>query len=133
MMAATKGSTTQTENDNAERGMLGSLGSSAQDAVGVVRTTAERAAARLPEVAANAQVAARDTQRTLETMPSQALVVGTSFSLGLAAGLFIGGANRLLVGLALAPAGAMAMTILGRESDTPSAVTAATRRTAADS
>ena len=118
-MAATKSSTSQTENGAAERGMLGALGSNAQDAVGVVKDTAEKAAARLPEVAANAQVAARDTQKALDAMPSQALIVGTSFSLGLAAGLFIGGANRLLVGLALAPAGAMAMTILGRDDEAP--------------
>ncbi len=130
-MAATKSSTTQAENGAADQGKLGALGANAQDAVGVMRDTAERAAARLPEVAANAQVAARDTQRALETMPSQALVVGTTFSLGLAAGLFIGGANRLLVGLALAPAGAMAMTMLGRDDDSTS-VASVKRRTTAD-
>jgi hypothetical protein len=128
-MAATKSSTTQTENGADERGMLGALGSNAQDAVGVVRDTAERAAARLPEVAANAQVAARDTQRALDAMPSHALVVGTSFSLGLAAGLFVGGANRLLVALALAPAGAMAMTILGRDDEEPTTTTSTRRAT----
>lgn len=129
-MAATKSSTTQAENESDERSMLGALGSSAQDAAGVVRDTAERAAARMPEVAANAQVAARDTQRALDSMPSQALIVGTSFSLGLAAGLFVGGANRLLVVLALAPAGAMAMTILGRNDETP---TTTARRSASNS
>lgn len=127
-MAATK-SSSQTENGADEHGMLGALGSNAQDAVGVVRDTAERAAARLPEVAANAQVAARDTQKALDAMPSQALIVGTSFSLGLATGLFVGGANRLLVALALAPAGAMAMTMLGREDAAPTTG----RRTAASS
>jgi uncharacterized membrane protein YdbT with pleckstrin-like domain len=87
----------------------------AQDAAEMVRSSAERAAARLPDAVAGAQGAARDTQRALESMPSQALVMGTSFSLGLGVGLFLSGANRLLVTLALVPAGAMALTMLGRE------------------
>ncbi len=87
---------------------------SAQDAAELVRTTAEKAAAKLPDVASTAQDAARDTQRRLDAMPNQALLVGTSFSIGAAAGLFIGGSNRLLVVLALAPAAAMALTMMNR-------------------
>lgn len=110
-----------------------SVMSGAQDAAEKVRVTAERAAARFPDAMAGAQVAARDTQKTLESMPNQALVIGTSFSLGLGIGLFVSGANRLLVALALLPAGAMAMTILGREEDEAgsSAGSTATRRQAA--
>jgi len=93
-----------------------SVAESAQDAAELVRTTAEKAAARLPEVAATAQDAARDTQRKLDQMPNQALVIGTSVSVGMAAGLFLGGANRLLVALALAPAAAMAMTMVNRDA-----------------
>ena len=89
--------------------------STAQDAAEMVRLTAERAAARLPDAFAGAQVAARDTQRALEQMPNQGLVIGTSFSVGLGVGLFVSGANRLLVALALLPAGAMALTMLGRD------------------
>ncbi len=48
-------------------------------------------------------------------MPNQGLVVGTSFSIGLGVGLFMSGANRLLVLLALAPAAAMAATLIARE------------------
>src|SRR5687768_18202503 len=104
--------------DEAKEAAVGVMGS-AQEAAGKVRLTAERAAERLPEAVAGAQVAARDTQRLLGEMPNQTLVVGTSFSLGLAVGLFLTGFNRLLVVLALAPAAAMAATLLARESETP--------------
>lgn len=87
----------------------------AQDAAEKVKVSAERAAERLPEAVAGAQVAARDTQRVLDDMPNQALIIGTSFSLGLGVGLFLTGSNRLLVLLALTPAAAMAATLLSRE------------------
>jgi ElaB/YqjD/DUF883 family membrane-anchored ribosome-binding protein len=85
----------------------------AQDAL---RSSAEKAAERLPEAVAGAEVAARETQKVLGEMPNQALVIGTSFSIGLGVGLFMTGSNRLLVLAALAPAAAMAATLLGRES-----------------
>ncbi|CAN5843185.1 hypothetical protein BH24CHL6_BH24CHL6_16290 [soil metagenome] len=85
----------------------------AQDAL---RSSAEKAAERLPEAKAGAEVAARETQKVLGEMPNQALVIGTSFSIGLGVGLFMTGSNRLLVLAALAPAAAMAATLLGREN-----------------
>ncbi len=113
-------SQSQTENQsdteqNGSRGVSAAVMNATQDAAGLVRSTAELAAARLPDAVAGAQVAATETQRRLDEMPSQALLIGTSFSLGLGVGLFVTGANRLLVGLALAPAGAMALTMFGRE------------------
>lgn len=92
----------------------------AQDAAEKVRQSAERAAERLPDAVATAQVAARDTQKALEDMPNQALIIGTSFSLGLGVGLFLTGFNRILVLLALAPAAAMAATLVSRESNAQS-------------
>ena len=111
----TTGSKTSTTNtdQNGAKGVL----AGAQDAAEIVRATAERAAERLPEAVAGAQVAARDTQRALERMPNQGLVIGTSFSLGLGVGLFMSGAHRLLVVLAMAPAAAMAATLLARDED----------------
>jgi hypothetical protein len=88
---------------------------SVQDAADYARNTAERAAARLPEVAANAQGAARDTQKALDQMPNQALLIGTSLSLGFAGGLFLAGTNRLLVAIAAAPAIAMGLTMMNRD------------------
>jgi pantoate kinase len=86
----------------------------AQEAADIVKSTAERAAEYWPEAVAGAQTYARDTQKALEKMPNQGLVIGTSFSLGLGVGLFMSGANRLLVLLSLAPAAAMAATLLSR-------------------
>ena len=101
--------------DSGARQPLDAVISGAQGAADAVRQTAAQAAARLPDAVASAQVYARDTQRTLDAMDEQTLLAGTTFSLGLAIGLFISGAHRLLVAAALVPAGAMALTLLGRE------------------
>jgi hypothetical protein len=114
-----KTSTGSTDNGKG-RGAVGVL-SNAQDAAEMVRTTAASAAEKLPTAMAGAQTAARDTQRALEKLPNQGLVVGTSFSLGLGVGLFMTGANRLLVLVAMVPAVAMAATLMGRDEDTASA------------
>ena len=50
----------------------------------------------------------------------EVLAVGTSLSLGLAMGLLLGGANRLLVILALIPATAMGFTLFDRHGGTRS-------------
>jgi hypothetical protein len=86
----------------------------AHEAAELVKSTAERAAEYWPEAVAGAQTYARDTRKALDQMPNQGLVIGTSFSLGLGVGLFMSGANRLLVLLSLAPAAAMAATLLSR-------------------
>jgi hypothetical protein len=117
--SSSKAGTTTAERNGAKNGPMGVL-AGAQDAAEIVRSSAERAAERWPEVAAGAQTYARETQRTLERMPNQGLVIGTSFSLGLGVGLFMSGANRLLVLLAMAPAAAMAATLLGRDEESAS-------------
>lgn len=117
---------TQTETDVREdieegaRGVGAAVASVTQDAAGIVRNTAERAAARLPDAVAGAQVAATETQRVLDEMDNDALLIGTSFSVGLGVGLFLSGANRFLVAAALAPAAAMALTMFGRDQQSNS-------------
>lgn len=110
--STTKGGTTTAERNGSKR--TAAL-PGAQEAADMIKNTAERAAERWPEAVAGAQVAARDTQQALERMPNQGLVIGTSFSIGIGVGLFMSGANRLLVLLALAPAAAMAATLVARE------------------
>ncbi len=118
---STKSSTTTTRSQAADsangtsRQPLDAVINGAQGAAEVARQTAGRAAAALPDAVAGAQVYARDTQRTLEGMDDQTLLAGTTFALGLGLGLFVSGAHRLLVAAALVPAGAMAMTLLGRK------------------
>jgi hypothetical protein len=115
-------STSQARNDVAAsrseaEGALQGVMSTAQDAADRVRTVASGVAEQLPGAMATAQSAATDTARTLDQMPNQALMLGAAFSLGLGAGLFITGSNRLLVLLSLAPAAAMAATLAGRDPD----------------
>jgi hypothetical protein len=118
---STGSKTSTSSSDNGKgRGAVGVL-ANAQDAAEIVRTTAASAAEKWPDAVAGAQTAARDTQRALEKLPNQGLVVGTSFSLGLGVGLFMTGANRLLVLVAMAPAVAMAATLMARDEDTASA------------
>jgi hypothetical protein len=88
----------------------------AGDMASGVRGAAETVAARLPEAAANTRAAVDEAARRIETGSDEMLTAGTTLSLGLAVGLLIGGANRLLVVLALIPAAAMGMTLLDRNS-----------------
>jgi len=111
-------SSTATVEQNGRK-VADSVVSGAQDVADMAKTTYDRAAERLPDAVAKAQTAAGDAQRALERAPNQGLIVGTSFSLGLGAGLFMSGANRLLVLLALAPAAAMAATLVAREQEAP--------------
>jgi len=105
------------EGTNPLVGVMSQAQDAAQATVGVVRNVAGTAAERLPAAMTTAQDVAGQTSRTLDELPDQALVVGTSFSLGLGIGLFMSGMNRLFVLLALAPAAAMAVTLVNRGSD----------------
>ena len=84
-------------------------------ALSTAQDTARRVAEGMPQAISQAQTAVADTARALDELPPQALVIGTSFSIGLGAGLLLSGSNRLLVLLALTPAAAMALTLLGRD------------------
>jgi ElaB/YqjD/DUF883 family membrane-anchored ribosome-binding protein len=120
MARAQSGRTAGNDKDNTvkegEKAVVGVM-ADAQQAAGKLLNQAEKAAEQLPEVMSEAQAAARDTQRALEGMPNQTLALGAAFSFGMAVGLFLTGTNRLLVLAALAPAAAMAATLLGRQED----------------
>ncbi len=107
------------ESSNPLVGVMSQAQDAAQATVGAVRNVAGTAADRLPAAMTTAQDVAGQTSRTLDELPDQALVIGTSFSLGLGIGLFMSGMNRLFVLIALAPAAAMAVTLVNRESSAP--------------
>ncbi len=107
------------DGSNPLAGVMNQAQDAAQATVGAVRNVAGTAADRLPAAMTTAQDVAGQTSRTLDELPDQALVIGTSFSLGLGIGLFMSGMNRLFVLLALAPAAAMAVTLVNRESSAP--------------
>ncbi len=125
----TNGSPGDDEDRNPLVGVMASAQGAAQTTAAAVRSAAETAADRLPTAVASAQEVSRDTARVLDDLPDQALVIGTSFSMGLGVGLFLSGANRILVLLALAPAAAMAVTLVNREQSP--AATRQARATAA--
>jgi hypothetical protein len=85
-----------------------------RDVATEVADRASAVAARLPEAAATTKVAVEEAARRMEAGSDQMLAVGASLSLGLALGMLVGGANRLLVAVALIPATAMAFTLLDR-------------------
>lgn len=88
------------------------------DVASGVKGAAESVAARLPEAAATTRAAVDEAARRIETGSDEMLTAGATLSLGLALGLLIGGASRILVTLALIPAAAMGMTLLDRNGRT---------------
>jgi hypothetical protein len=70
----------------------------------------------LPEAAAATRGAVDEAARRLSAGSDTGLAVGASFSIGLALGLLVAGAGRILVALALIPAAAMGLTLLDRGS-----------------
>ena len=104
-VAADTTTTTSTERSATE---------TARDIADTVRGATSDAANRLPAAAATTRDALVDASRTLQSESSERLSAGTLLSFGFALGLLIGGANRLLVLLALIPATAMGVTLLDR-------------------
>lgn len=86
----------------------------ARDIGDQARGAAGEVADRLPNAAAAAQEAFTQTQRRLGASSDETLAAGTMFSVGVALGLLLAGANRLLVATALIPAAAMGATMLDR-------------------
>ena len=89
----------------------------ATTAKGIATDVADRAAAaaaRLPEAANATGVQIGRANALIQRESDEVLAVGTSLSLGLAMGLLLGGANRILVILALIPATAMGFTLFDR-------------------
>src|SRR5262245_44791760 len=100
-----------------EPGEASANGGPAQTAkvvAGNVGNAASEAVSRLPEATQATRQAVEDANRAIQSGSDEALVAGTTLSVGLALGLLLGGANRLLVILALIPAAAMGFTLLDR-------------------
>jgi hypothetical protein len=113
-MAVTTSPTTTNESgtsgDTSER----DIAATTRDVASAVADRASSVAARLPEAATTTREAVEEAARRMDAGSDQMLAVGASLSLGLALGMLVGGANRLLVAVALIPATAMAFTLLDR-------------------
>jgi len=95
----------------------------AATARGIASDVADRAvsaAQRLPEAATATGAQLGRANQMIRAESDEVLAVGTSLALGLAMGLLLGGANRLLVILALIPATAMGFTLFDRYGGTRS-------------
>ena len=90
------------------------IAATTRDVASAVADRASSVAARLPEAASTTRGAVEEAARRMDAGSDQMLAVGASLSLGLAIGMLVGGANRLLVAIALIPATAMAFTLLDR-------------------
>ena len=90
-----------------------------RDAADTVRGVANEAVARVPEAAATTRDAIADARRTMDSSSDETLSAGTLVAFGFALGLLVGGANRLLIMLALVPAAAMGLTLLDRQTTRP--------------
>lgn len=85
-----------------------------QSAVQDVRGALEGVGRSMPEVARVSRTAVDDLFRAIETGSDERVTAGVSMSLGLALGMLIGGAPRLLIVLALAPVVAAGLVLADR-------------------
>ena len=107
-------------NGSTERGNL-------QAAVAEVRGAIENVGRSVPDVARASRTAVDDMFKAIETGSDERVSAGVTLSLGLAIGMLLGGAPRLLILLALAPVAAMGLVLQDRrKKSTAAAARAAT-------
>ena len=107
-------STDSTTSDDG--GTRAKIGSTVADAAESIRTAASDAADRLPEVASATRSALVEVDRQVEAGSDELLTGVTALSFGMAAGLLLAGANRLLVISAFVPAALLGLRLLDRTS-----------------
>jgi len=94
------------------------VGGVVSDAAETVREAAANvkdvATTRIPEVTATTRSAIEDANRQMQSSSDEMLAMGGALSFGLAVGMLIGGAPRLLIAGTLVPAIAMVLTLLNR-------------------
>src|SRR6476659_6986798 len=87
-----------------------------QAAVHEVRSALQGVGRSMPEVARVSRSAVDDLMRAIETGSDQQVTAAVSLSLGLAIGMLLGGAPRLLIALALAPVAIMGIALAERRT-----------------
>jgi hypothetical protein len=87
-----------------------------QTAMHEVRDVVDGVRRSAPEVARASRAAVDDLVKAMESGTDDRTQAGVTLSLGLAAGMLLGGAPRLLVLLALAPVAAMALVLGDRRA-----------------
>jgi ribose/xylose/arabinose/galactoside ABC-type transport system permease subunit len=94
------------------------IGDAVADMASKVGTVASDASSRIPEVANTTRVAIEGADRGIRAASDDTLAAWSALSFGLASGLLVGGANRLLVAIAMLPAAILTLAFLDRTSRT---------------
>jgi hypothetical protein len=110
---ATRSATTRSR---ANGGDPGGNVEAVQAAAREVRSALQGVGRSMPQVARVSRGAVDDLMRAIETGSDQQVTAGVSLSLGLAIGMLLGGAPRLLIALALAPVAIMGIALAERRT-----------------
>jgi hypothetical protein len=116
-MATTSPKTTHptTDVESAPSGFGSSLPVSPTD----IRDAVDSVARTMPEVARTSRSVMEDWMQQIERSSDERVAAGVTLSLGLAVGMLIGGAPRLLTALALIPVAAIGLVLLDRRNGHP--------------
>ena len=110
---ATRSTTTRSRANGSDHGRnLETVQAAARE----VRSALEGVGRSMPQVARVSRGAVDDLMRAIETGSDQQVTAGVSLSLGLAIGMLLGGAPRLLIALALAPVAIMGIALAERRT-----------------
>ena len=120
-MASETGSTTTARRGNgADRASERDTATDDRDAVRIaadeVRGALDSMGRSVPEVARVSRSALDDALRAIETGSDERLSAGLTLSLGLAIGLMVGGAPRILTAAALIPIAAIGLAMVDRQA-----------------
>jgi hypothetical protein len=125
MATTTRATNDATMHDDDATSRRAVIGGTVADVTAKAGTTANDAAARLPEVANTTRLAIEGADRSIRAASDDTLAGWSALSFGLASGLLVGGANRLIVAIAMLPAAILTLAFLDRTSRT---TTPGTRR-----
>jgi hypothetical protein len=112
--AAQSGTTTDRTPLAAVGDVVSSAATAATAAAGAAATAAGDATMRLPELVDRGMTTFDDVNRRIHVGSDTSLATGTAVSFGFAVGLLIGGANRILVAVAMIPVAMLGLTLLDR-------------------
>lgn len=106
--------TSETSTRSRSNGGSGTERDNVQAAVAEVRGAIENVSRSVPDVARASRAAVDDMFKAIETGSDERVSAGVTLSLGLAIGMLLGGAPRLLILAALAPVAAMGLVLQDR-------------------
>lgn len=103
-----------TPKDQMDKDLGRGVADTARQVADTVAGAAGEVTARLPEAASSTREAFDEANRMIHAGSDQTLQVVGALSIGFAAGLLVGGANRVLIMAALAPAALIGATYIER-------------------